>query len=236
MLWQQLIFQKLIDCRCEMNNVFQFIKKTWWLFLILFLAPIAVIAVFAVKEYALNQIDLSAGDWAGLWGSAFAYWGTVILGTLAFWQNTQVQENNDLLINFEKNKVAPVFSLLLEGYQGLLQNLKFKLTNCSDNPACNLNVSDLEIHKITVQGDSVFISRTPVVNSGKISILETHSHINLEYNNNSVTRGNGEIILLIIKITASDIIGLTRTTIVNIYIGDSLKCKYEYKIQHISEA
>lgn len=217
-----------------MNNVFQFIKKLG-VFLILFLAPIAVIAVFAVKEYALEQIDLSAGDWAGLWGSAFVYWGTVILGTLAFWQNTQVQENNDLLINFEKNKVAPVFSLLLEGYQGMLQKLKFKLTNCSDNLACNLNVSDLEIHKITVQGDSVFISRTPIVNSDKISILETHSHINLEYNN-SVTRANGEMILLIIKIIASDIIGLTRTTIVNIYIGDSLKCKYEYKIEHITGA
>ena len=67
-----------------MNNVFQFIKKLG-VFLILFLAPIAVIAVFAVKEYALEQIDLSAGDWAGLWGSAFVYWGTVILGTLAFW-------------------------------------------------------------------------------------------------------------------------------------------------------
>lgn len=233
MLWLQLIFQKLIDYRCKMDNVFQFIKKTWWLFLILFLAPIVVIAVFALKEYVLNQIDLSAGDWAGLWGAAFAYWGTVILGILAFWQNTQVQENNDLLINFEKNKVAPVFSLVLEGYQGLLQNLQFKLTNCSDNLACNLNVSDLEINKITVQGDSVFISRTPVVNSEKISILETHSHINLEYKNNSVARGNGEIILLTIKITASDIIGLTRITIINIYIGDNLKCKYEYKIQHI---
>lgn len=218
-----------------MSKVFKFIKKTWWLFLILFLAPIAVIAVFAVKEYALNQIDLSAGDWAGLWGSAFAYWGTVILGTLAFWQNTQVQENNDLLINFEKNKVAPVFSLLLEGYQGLLQDLKFKLTNCSDNLACNLDVSDLEIYKTTAQGDTVFISRTAVVNSDKISILETHSHIHLEYNNDSVTKRNGEIVLLIIKITASDIMGLTRTTIVNIYIGDNLKCKYEYKIQHSSE-
>ena len=63
MLWLQLIYRKLIDYRCEMNSVFQFIKKTWWLFLILFLAPITVIAVFAVKEYALNQIDLSAGDW-----------------------------------------------------------------------------------------------------------------------------------------------------------------------------
>lgn len=218
-----------------MNNVFKFIKKTWWLFLILFLAPIAVIVVFAVEEYALNQIDLSAGDWASLWGAAFAYWGTVILGTLAFWQNTQVQENNDLLIKFEKNKVAPVFSLLLEGYQGLLQNLKFELTNCSDNLACNLEVSDLEINKITAQGNSVFVGRTDVVNSDKISILEAHSHINLEYNNNSITKRNGETVLFIIKITASDVIGLTRTTIVNIYIGDSLKCKYKYKIQHNSE-
>lgn len=235
MLWQQLIFRKLICCRCEMNKVFKFIKKTWWLFLILFLAPITVIAIFAVKEYALNQIDLSAGAWAGLWGSAFAYWGTVILGTLAFWQNTQVQQNNNLLVNFEKNKVAPVFSLLLEEYQGLLQNLKFRLTNCSENLAYNLDVSDLEIYKTTAQGDSIFISRTAVVNSDKISVLETHSHIDLEYNNNSVTKRKGEIVLLIIRIKASDIIGLTRTTIVNIYISDNLKCKYEYKIQHSSE-
>lgn len=216
-----------------MNNVFKFIKKTWWLFLLLFLAPIAVIAVFAFREYIFHQIDMLAGDWASLWGAAFSYWGTVILGTLAFWQNAQVQENNDILINYEKNKMAPIFSLMLEGYQGMLQNLRFKLLNCSDNVACSFEISDLEIYKINNQIISPLISKSTVIKSDKINILEAHSQIYLEYKNNAIAKQNGEIILLVINITASDIIGLTRKTIVKIYINDSLECKYEYKIQNV---
>lgn len=218
-----------------MKKLFAFLKNTWWLFLLLFLAPFVVITVFAVKEYIFHQIDMSAGDWASLWGSAFGYWGTVVLGTLAFWQNIQVQENNDILINYEKQKMAPVFSLALEGYKGMLQNLKFILSNSSDNIACSFEISDLNILKIDDKEIASLICKTPVIKSDKISVLEAHSQIELECQNNVIEVKNGEIILLILRITASDIVGVTRITEVRIYINDKLKCKYEYLIQNIHE-
>ena len=73
-----------------MKNIWDFIKRTWWLVIILFIIPICVIAVFAIKEYVMHEIDLLASDWASMFSSAFSYWGTILLGTLAFWQNDRV--------------------------------------------------------------------------------------------------------------------------------------------------
>lgn len=216
-----------------MKKLFEFIKNTWWLFLLLFLAPFAVISVFAVKEYILHEIDMSAGEWAGLWGSAFGYWGTVVLGILAFWQNIQVQENNDILINYEKHKMAPIFSIVLEGYKGMLQDLRFILSNSSDNIACNFEISDLEIFKIDNKGVLSLDNKVPIVKSNKISVLEPHSQIELQCRNDVIKKKNGEIILLVLSITASDIVGLIRSTEVRIYIDDNLKYKYEYLIKSI---
>ena len=75
-----------------MKNLFDFLRRTWLLFFLLFIAPVIVIAVFAIKEYILHNIDLSAGEWANLLGCLFSYWGTILLGTLAFWQNDRVMK------------------------------------------------------------------------------------------------------------------------------------------------
>lgn len=92
-----------------MKRFSNFFKFTWWLFIILFLAPIIIVAVFANLQFCWRIIDLEAGDWSSLFGSVIGYWGTVILGTLAFWQNHQIQVNNNVLIEYEKNKMAPFF-------------------------------------------------------------------------------------------------------------------------------
>ena len=80
-----------------MKDFLKFIKKTWWLFLILFFAPIVVISIFAYQEYILGRIDLNAGEWASLFGASFGFWGTALLGSLAFWQNERVTQLNERL-------------------------------------------------------------------------------------------------------------------------------------------
>lgn len=96
-----------------MRNFFDFIRRTWLLFLLLFIAPVIVIALFAIKEYVFHSIDLSAGEWADLMGSVFSYWGTILLGTLAFWQNDrimQLEERNAEIQETElKMKSTPDF-------------------------------------------------------------------------------------------------------------------------------
>lgn len=98
-----------------MKNIFEIIKKTWLLFILLFIAPIIVVAVFMIKEYILFNIDLSAGEWSALLGSVFSYWGTIILGTLAFWQNDRImrlEERNAEIQETElKSKNKPDFSI-----------------------------------------------------------------------------------------------------------------------------
>lgn len=99
----------------SMRNFFDFIRRTWLLFLLLFIAPVIVIAIFAIKEYVFHSIDLSAGEWANLMGCVFSYWGTILLGTLAFWQNDrimQLEERNAEIQETElKMKSTPDFTI-----------------------------------------------------------------------------------------------------------------------------
>lgn len=214
-----------------MKKFLIFIKNTWWLFILLFFAPIVIILVFAIMEYVLHKIDMSAGDWAGLFGAAFSYWGTVILGILAFWQNNQTQENNDMLINYERNKMAPIFSLFLDDYNGLFQEMEFVLTNCCDNIACNIKISDLEIYSVDDRGDIHFIKKEPIISIESHNILEGHSQMRFKYGNKAIYKEDIKKVSFIVTIKASDIIGLTRVTIVKIFISENLECIYEYSIQ-----
>ena len=99
----------------SMRNFFDFIRRTWLLFLLLFIAPVIVIAIFAIKEYVFHSIDLSAGEWANLMGCVFSYWGTILLGTLAFWQSDrimQLEERNAEIQETElKMKSTPDFTI-----------------------------------------------------------------------------------------------------------------------------
>lgn len=98
-----------------MRSLLGFIKRTWLLFLLLFIAPGIVIALFAVNEYIIHSIDLTAGDWANLMGCVFSYWGTILLGTLAFWQNDrimQLEERNAEIHEIElRIKNTPDFTI-----------------------------------------------------------------------------------------------------------------------------
>lgn len=54
----------------SMRNFFNFIRRTWLLFLLLFTAPVIVIVLFAIKEYVFHSIDLSAGECVNRRGQA----------------------------------------------------------------------------------------------------------------------------------------------------------------------
>lgn len=218
-----------------MKSIMKFIKKTWWLFLSLFLAPIGVITVFAILEYGFHRIDMSAGEWAELLGGAFGYWGTVVLGTLAFWQNDRVQENNNLLIEYEKSKLSPVFSLKLEGYTGYLQNVKFRLLNCSDNIAYGIVISNLSIYKVTAIGECTLIECTAIATADSLYILGAHEDRIIEYNNQKPTISSSDTIQMIVSVTASDVIGLMKKTTVKLLFDNQLKCNYSYIVESVVE-
>ncbi len=122
-----------------MKYFFDFIKRTWLLFLLLFIAPVIVVALFAIKEYVFHSIDLSAGEWVNLMGCVFSYWGTILLGTLAFWQNDrimQLEERNAEIQETElKMKYTPDFiidSILLSFGNLEEKELKLESIPCSE--------------------------------------------------------------------------------------------------------
>lgn len=82
----------------------KFLKDSWYLFIVLFLAPIIVITTFVILEYIQKKIDMSAGEWASLLSGCFTYWGTVILGAIAVWQNKKVMFLNQRVLEMEEIK------------------------------------------------------------------------------------------------------------------------------------
>lgn len=207
-----------------MNDRFRgFIKRTWWLLILLFSPPLLVIGCFAILEYGYHRIDMSAGEWSSLLAGAFGYWGTVILGVLAFWQNEQVQENNDLLMKYERSRMAPIFIASLAGANGALANIRVSITNISDNTACTFEVSDLQVSRANLLHE-----RYPVQNPRKY--LNGHETAIIEFKTPKLIIQQNEILEFCFEIKATDIIGYKRTTAVTMTIDANSSPIFSYQI------
>lgn len=213
-----------------MNDLFKFLKKTWWLFFLLFIAPIIVVSVFAVLEFLLNRIDMSSGEWATLLGSAFGYWGTVILGTLAFWQNDKIQENNDILIQYERRKMSPVFSLYFIESEAMFSKISLNIVNCSDNIACDMEISNLSIERIKSDGFIESIGNYSIMKQEKGIFLGARENMTVIFDTPKIQLDKMEYLRCKINIFSTDIIGLSKKTTVTISINNNLKCNYKYEI------
>lgn len=210
-----------------MKDLIRFIKSTWWLFLVLFTAPFIVISVFAILEYLFHRIDLSAGDWASLLGNMFIYWGTVILGIIAFWQNERAQNNNDALILYEKRKMSPVFAVKLLETDGLFSRMKFEITNCTNNIVCNFSLSSLVVNRM--RDNKCFLVGTfPLDNQNNEFFIDAKEKVVAKYNTPQISIMGNERIKCIMCIFATDIIGQSKETTVEIVIDSKLICKYNY--------
>lgn len=150
-----------------MKNLWHFLKKIWWLLLTLFIAPLIVIFTFSVKEYLIHDIDLSAGEWANLFGSVFSYWGTVLLGILAFWQNERIVdlEERNMKIKERELKTSNIPNFVFEDAEVLIEHQWVKIkfdeihegtrvkNQCTLDEFSVLNTVDLRIY-LKNQSDS----------------------------------------------------------------------------------
>ena len=205
-----------------MKKFFSFLKKTWWLLAILFSPPIIVIAVFAFGEYCHHAINMSAGEWSSLLSGAFGYWGTVILGVLAFWQNQQSQENNDVLMRYEQSRMAPVFSVKVQSYNGR-NDLTVLITNITDNIACTISFSNLKMvlpNKTTQE--------CPVTSTVSKDYLNGNDSIEVKYETPAVYLRANEEVSFLFDIISTDIVGNRKTTTVCLKTGTDFRFKISY--------
>lgn len=142
------------------KSLFNFLKKTWGLFLILFIAPVIVVSVFAIKEYVFHEIDLSAGEWSNLMGSIFSYWGTVLLGTLAFWQN-------DRILQLEERNLE-------------IQEVELRLNNRSDFVIDSIYLSSPRTNRVKMELEPVATGWYKQKYQCQIGTIEDTSFLTLE--------------------------------------------------------
>ncbi len=212
-----------------MKSFLHFLRKTWFLFLLLFLAPIIVVIGFYIFEYVLHKIDMSAGEWSALLGSVFGYWGTVLLGVLAFYQNEKVQENNDILTQYERRRMSPVFAVEVEKYDPGIKNLILQIKNISENLACNILIDPLEKYKDDVNNiNEKAICK--VKNKDDVDYLGARDSLSVEFETPIISIEKGQKVYYHLSITATDIIGLSKKTLVYISIDDELNISYSYKV------
>lgn len=160
-----------------MKRFLNFVKKTWWLSGLLFIAPIVIIVVFYTKEYILHEIDLSAGDWAGLLGSVFTYWGTILLGMIAFWQNDRVmrleERNMDIKERELKENNTPDF--IIEKVEACLggEIVELALENISHGMREEKQWSSKDYKKVNNLGLYVSLKNVTKVDAFDIEVLDS---------------------------------------------------------------
>ena len=207
-----------------MKKFLVFLKKTWLLMIVLFSPPVMVIFVFGYQEYFLDRIDMSAGEWASLLAGTFSYWGTVILGVLSFWQNSQVQENNDLLMRYEQSRMAPVFCAKVANYYSL-SNLSVSIQNITHNFACSFSIGNLSIRFPDGNTQICALSDMEIKD-----YLNAHESIDIEFVTPPITIDSNEQYIFSFDITAIDIVGNRRITSVSFITKSDFIFKANYAI------
>lgn len=142
---------------------------------------------------------------------------------LAFWQNEQVQANNDLLMKYERSKMAPIFVAYFDGANGALADIRVMITNISDNVACALEVSPLRLcnanqpcNEYSVKNSKNYLNAhetAAIIFETPITIIQQH-----------------EIFEYCFEIKATDIVGYTKKTIVTMKIDAKVSPVFSYKI------
>ncbi len=154
-----------------MRNFFNFIRRNWLLFLLLFIAPIIVIVLFAIAEHAFHSINLTVGEWTNIIECVFSYLGTVLLGALAFLQNDRIVQLEERNAEIQETKLminnSPDFSIdeMILSFRDLDEK-KLKVERLDDG----IYYKEIYQSEVDINGDVSFLWLTIVLkNSSNVS-------------------------------------------------------------------
>ena len=126
---------------------------------------------------------MSAGEWANLLGATFGYWGTILLGTLAFWQNENSNEISKRLLDLDEidRKIANSPDIQIVGieiytptkyespfkvsrdirdtlcYESTFLSIPDDYNDCFEVGLLIQNTSKIDIYNLTYNGHGVFV-------------------------------------------------------------------------------
>ena len=93
--------------------------------------------------------EWTAGELLGYYGSVLSFLGTVVLGALALYQNHIIKEETDkktaIIEQREHENNMPRFVVALASRNGQNSNLKFSISNITNNAASEIEVYNIRI-------------------------------------------------------------------------------------------
>jgi hypothetical protein len=143
----------------------------------------------------------------------------------------QANELTEKVILLEKNKLSPYLALTFDGMNGHFAKTRFYLKNCSEYPACEVELKEVKIE--VVDNDSEIISTqnaqlSPTPNWN--GFIAAQQQFKIEFvSNNVILQGNQKAKFTAI-IKASDITGTTKITTVTMISDKEYKFNYKYDI------
>ena len=148
--------------------------KLWWVWLLIFISIVLVtFGVPIIIDYVYKLGDslskpnthFSASDLLSYYGSVFSFIGTVLLGGLALWQNSQYKKQAD---EFSELQLKPYINILNSNANGSITTPAFKISQTSNNSLSSItlrlqnvgvsNILDIKCKKYFIDNNDVEIT------------------------------------------------------------------------------
>ena len=133
-------------------DFFRFIKKHSRIIIvavvsIVIILPLGIDILFRIEApFKWMESSLNSGELLSYYGSVLTLSGTIILSTLALWQNQKIKEESDARIQLIEAANMPKFKLIKKCSGGQSSNMELNLNNITDNP-----VTDVKVYGIYLQ-------------------------------------------------------------------------------------
>lgn len=113
--------------------------------------PIIIHILFKIKlDIKWIEAEWTAGEFLAYYGNVLSFLGTIVLSSLALWQNKKIKDESDrhtqYLENLEIEKNTPHFIAKKMDSGPDNNNLEISINNISDNVAYNVRIFNFRIY------------------------------------------------------------------------------------------
>lgn len=167
------------------------------LLILLIGVPFIVHCLYKIKSSNVFWIaEWSAGEFLAYYGSVLSFIATIMLSTLALWQNEIIRKESNrhtaLLEEMEQNKYSPYFVITNIGEKNGHSNIIINISNITDNIALDIRILEKEdSFNRRVCFDEVY------------EILNAHDNMDIQLGNGVIGRED----LLLMEIQCINIYG-----------------------------
>lgn len=161
----------------------EFCKQYRWWLLGLFFVPLLIIYPWFMIDGSVPSGNVDPSDWLAFWGGFLGFYGTVVLGLVAVWQNKQAQTVNERLLAIEEASQKQNYSILniiaaemnpLSREIDLTKEEPFHLKRAKHKETSYESVFSLEV---TAKPSNEFLVRDVKVNGISVTVISATEEV-----------------------------------------------------------